>query len=104
MGVVLRSLCNGGSGDGPIEILTTKTDFNVITVEGPRGPMEAPANSLVVFTAFSFRELLHDSVPCDVWEFRVQSATKPGAPPTWAMLYLAGVDIFLIRTPSKVAV
>lgn len=111
MGIALRHLCSeGGSGEGPIEVMTRLADFNVVTVEGPGGPVAAPANSLIAFTAMSFRELhvgAPDSVShsrSDVWEFRVQTPTTEGAPPTWATMYLAGSDILLVRAPSKVAI
>jgi hypothetical protein len=103
MGLVLRSLCGEGArGDGPVEVMTRLSDFNVVEVQGPQGPMPAPANSLVAFTAQAFRELLDGrGRGHDVWEFRVRQSTPAG--PTTALLYIAAKDIFLIRAPSKVA-
>jgi hypothetical protein len=105
MGIALRELCGeGGRGDGPIEVMTRLADFNVVTVDGPQGPVSAPANSLIAFTAQSFRELRLGDAPCDVWEFRVQAPVSKGSgQSTWATMYVAGADVFLVRAPSKVA-
>ena len=111
MGVALRHLCGDrSSGEGPLAVMTRLSDFNVVTVQDPQGnPMSAPANSLVAFTAQSFRELSREGPvegveePCDVWEFRVQTPGRDSAPSTWALMYLSGADIFLVRAPSKVA-
>ena len=92
-GVVLRHL----GGEGPIEVMTRLTDFNLQEVTGPGGnQVEVPTNSLVAFTALSFREL-GDS---DEWEFSVLAPSKVGQ--VKAYIYLSGKDIFLIRAQSKV--
>lgn len=93
MGIALRNL----NGQGPIEILTRVSDFNISTVEGPDGKsMSVPANTLVAFTAQSFRELGSD----DVWEFRTMTPTPAG--PAASLIYLRGEDLFMVRAMSKV--
>jgi hypothetical protein len=102
MNLALRELCDAdsASGEGPIEVMTRYRDFNVVTVQNPQGqPMQAPADSLIAFTAQRFRELGDKS---GVWEFRVEAPTKPGAPTAMARLYLCGEDILTVRALSKV--
>jgi len=107
MNLALRELCNQDSavGEGPIEVLTRHRDFNVVEVRNAQGqPMSAPADSLIAFTAQSFRELKSsDGVSSTgVWEFRVEAPTKPGAPAASARMFLSGSDILTIRALSKV--
>jgi hypothetical protein len=103
-GIALRYLCGSDSrtGDGPIEVLTRVADFNVVEVAGPNGPMPAPANSLVAFTAQRFEELFgSDGERGDVWKFRVM-AQGPGGAVIGMDMFLAGADIFVVRAPGKV--
>jgi hypothetical protein len=93
-GVVLKHL----GGEGPVEIMTRVTDFNVQQIQGPDGKtVEFPANTLVAFTAQKFREL-GDS---DEWEF-VTLMPSPTGQPVRAYIYLSGRDIFMVRAISKV--
>ena len=104
MGRVLRELANGDlNGEGPVEVMTRYQDFNIVTVQGPNGqPVNAPANSLISFTAQRFRELTDEGGRTDTWEFRVDVPTGAGAPPTSARMYLAGRDLLLVRALSAV--
>lgn len=92
-GIVLRHL----NGEGPIEVMTRVRDFNIQQVAGPKGPMEIPADTLVTFTAQTFREL----GASDEWEFVTMVPSSGG--PVKAYVYVNGTDIFLIRAMSKVA-
>lgn len=96
MGLALRTI-----EEGPVEVLTRVTDFNLQLLKGPNGEaVEYPANTLVAFKAVAFREIrAEDST--DVWEFRTVEDTEAG--PVNMLLYLRGEDIFLVRAVSKVA-
>jgi hypothetical protein len=100
MTLALREL----NGQGPVEVMTRMTDFNVTTVNGPQGPAAVPCNSLVAFVAETFRELPGDD-PVEasgVFEFRCREAGPDGAA-VFKNLYLRGTDVFLLRVMSKVA-
>lgn len=85
--------------------MTRFTDFNVVTVTGPQGqPMNAPANSLIAFTAHAFRELLDETeARTGVWEFRVDAPT-PGGGVASARMFFSGTDLLSVRAMSKVVV
>jgi len=105
MGAVLAGLRGGNTvGEGPLEVMTRLSAFNMVEVEAPGGgpPQTAGANSLVAFTAMTFREVMDDEgMPTDAWEFRVPSAAPGGARAT-ALMFVSGADIFVIRAMSKV--
>lgn len=87
-------------GDGPIEVKSRVTDFNLMTVQGPDGrPAAIPAASLIDFTAQAFREIGAGS---DLWEFRVMSQTEPDGPAAAKHIYIDGSDLLLVRAPCKV--
>lgn len=92
MGHALKHL----GGQGPVEVLTKVRDFNLQTVESEGKAMTVPADTLVAFTAQSFREV-GDS---DVWEFQTMVPTPGG--PARAMIYVRGEDVFMVRCLSKV--
>lgn len=101
MGIALREL----GGKGPIEVLTRQRDFNLQEMQGPGGEKQViPCDTLVAFSATSFRELKDNSAapdrPTDVWEFRMTQPTAGG--PANALLYLRGQDVFSIRVLSQV--
>lgn len=110
MGSALRYL-----KEGPVEILTRVTDFNIQTLKDPKTNQEHvfPANTLVAFQALSFRELPHEpwenaaraagessDRPTDRWEF--VTTQEVNGVPVRAMIYLDGRDIFMVRAISKV--
>lgn len=118
-GLALRELRGDQTvGDGPVEVATRLQDFNILNMMGPnKEPVSVPAQSLVAFTAQSFREVTQEqqvvvesddptdeghreteTIGVDVWEFRVQ--TPEG---TFARMFLDGSDILFVRAPSKVA-
>lgn len=113
MGLALRELRGDQVvADGPVEVMTRCQDFNILDMQGPEGPVSVPAQSLIAFTAQSFRELAPEADrgqsgeldadgrvrrPSDVWEFRVQ-----GSDGAYARMYLQGADILLVKAPSKV--
>ena len=83
------------TGEGPIEVKTRVTDFNVITMTAPNGQAQhVPANTLISLTADSFREVDEGS---DVWEFRVT-----GDKGERQFMYFAGSDLLTVRAASKV--
>lgn len=82
-------------GQNQVEVLTRVRDFNIQTVENDGKAMTVPADTLVAFTAQSFRELGES----DVWEF-VTMVPTPGGPAR-AMIYLRGDDIFMVRSLSR---
>ncbi len=85
--------------EGPVVIQTRMSDFNMVTMQGPKGQAQVvPANTLVAFTATMFRELGEDT---DTWEFRVPE-DAPGGSKQTALIYLDGADIFLVKGFSKV--
>lgn len=84
---------------GPIEVMTRLKDFNIQQVTGPEGKnIEIPADTLLTFTAQSFRELGESS---GEWEFMTLMQTQGG--PVKAYIYIAAEDIFLIRAMSRVS-
>jgi hypothetical protein len=102
--LALRELAGGPgkSGDGPVDITTRVTDFNIVTVQDPQTgqPATSAANMLVQFTAASFRELLHDSVPSGIFEF-VQAIPTEGGQPVRQRIFLDGKDIFSVKVMSR---
>jgi len=92
-------------GKGPVEVLTRLRDFNIQTVQGPKGaPVDVPADTLIAFMATSFRELLDDDqTGSDVWAFRTTQPLEGGAAAVHHV-YLRGDDVFMLRVPSQVAV
>jgi len=91
------------NGQGPVEVMTRMTDFNVTTVNGPQGPTAVPCNSLVAFVAETFREIPRgDFEESGVFEFRCREKGPDGAA-VFKNLYLRGADVFLLRVMSKVA-
>jgi len=84
-------------GEGPIEVMLRAMDFNIQQVDGPKGKMEIPANTLIAFTAQRFREL-GDS---DEWEFTTTMQSQAG--PVKSYIYVSGTDILMVRASSKVA-
>lgn len=102
--VALRDLAGGAgrAGDGPVDVTTRMRDFGVVRMLDPNGKEVAmPADSLVTFTAASFRELLVDGEPSGIFEFVQMQPTKPGAPPARSRIYLAGEDIFSVKVMSQ---
>jgi hypothetical protein len=101
--VALRELAGGPgkSGEGPVDITTRTPDFNIITVEDPHTgqPARATANTLIAFTAASFRELHVDNVPSGIFEFVQMVETK--GPPARQRIYLDGKDIFSVKVMSQ---
>lgn len=94
MGPVLRHL----GGKEPVEVMTRTRDFNIQTVTAPDGrQVDMPADTLVAFSAVSFRELGEGS---DIWEFRTMMKSEAG--PVAALMYWHGEDILTVRAMSKV--
>lgn len=94
LGPALRHL----QGAERAEIMTRTMDFNVQTLMGPDGKeVTVPANSLIAFTAVSWRELGEDT---DVWEFRTLMQAEAG--PVNALMYFHGTDLFTIRVMSRI--
>ena len=98
--------------DGPVEVITRFMDFNVVTFELNGQQQTAPTNSLVSFSAPTFRELVEveesDShgpstkrVLTDVWEFRIPEAGPAGGHST-SLIYIDGKDILVVKGVSKV--
>lgn len=102
--LALRTLAGGAgkSGDGPVEISMRESDFQVIEVRGPNGPMPAPCTAKVNFTVQSFRELVHEGEPTGVWECGIEMPTRAG-PATRANVYVDGDDIFYVKVLSRIA-
>jgi Fe-S cluster assembly ATPase SufC len=100
MGPVLRAL-----GGGEVTLTLRKEDFNVVQVMSPDGaPMSAPARTLIVIQARSYRELRSDDVDfplTDIWELRVPEETKAGI--VLALVFVHGEDILCVKAASKVA-
>jgi hypothetical protein len=110
MGPVLRAL-----GGGEVTLTLRKEDFNVVQVTSPDGtPMSAPARTLIVVQARSYRELPADGIefarggekrtafpPTDIWELRVPEETKAGI--VLALVFVHGEDILCVKAASKVA-
>lgn len=101
MGTVLRYLKGEqNTGEGPVEVKTRITDFNIATVQGPDGqPAAVPANTLISFQAETFREIEAGS---DVWEFRTMAQEGAAVPGRIMQLYFSGADLLMVRVPSKV--
>ena len=96
--MALRELAGGeSSGECPIEVTTRLTDFQVVQVAGPQGPIAAPAQTLIQFNARRFRELQHDGAPSGIWEFMILIPTKEGAPPAQGRVFIDSADIFSVK-------
>lgn len=92
IGRALSSLLGPGSGvgQGPLEIMLRQHDFNTPQVETPDGVVNFPAQTLVAFTAETFRHV--DGGDDDVWDFAMAGAH----------LFVAGKDILFVRVPRLV--
>lgn len=86
MGPVLREL-----GGGEVQILTTRSDWETRRVGEGAQSGYAFGQSLVAFSATSYREFVPNS---DLWEFRVEEGK------TNMRVFLHGEDIFLVRVES----
>ena len=100
MGPALRSL-----GDCAVQLTLRRDDFNVVQVMSDKGePMNAPARTLIVVQARSYRELPKsdgDDHSSDIWELRVSEQSPAGV--VLAMIYVHGEDILCVKAMSKVA-
>jgi hypothetical protein len=102
MGVVLRHLA-GGAGktcDEPVEVTLRMRDFGMVTMTDPGTGREqqGAADSLVVFSASQFREILDDRSPADVWQFSLTPAHNGPQ----SMIYISGGDILSVRVARRV--
>lgn len=92
-GPVLRAL-----GGGPIQIVTTRADWETRMVgEGERAGL-AVGQSLVAMAAVSYREVTPGS---DLWDLVVEEMGPRGA--ERAHVFIHGEDIFIVRTVSNLA-
>lgn len=103
--MALRHLAGGAgaSGEGPVEITMRQQDFGVVSVRDPNTGQSAPfpTQSMVMFVAQSFREMMDEGVPTGFWECRVADDSPAGE--TAAMVYIDGADIFSVKAHSKLA-
>lgn len=101
--LALRKLAGGPgeAGEGPVTICLRVDDFQVIEVQGPQGPMPAPANTKVIFDAHTFREMKDESGSLTgCWELSVAVPT-PSGEPARALVYIDGADILYVRASSR---
>ena len=90
------------NGDGPVEIQLRVDDFNIVSMQGPKGEVQSvPARTLVAFSAARFRELMDGGKPTGHWEFRVPQQAPGGGHQTH-LVYVSGQDILTVKGVSKV--